>query len=138
VARPCFVTQVVVAPPLRWHVFPRVVQGPHVAPFRPVPEANRRPIINSAPTTIHNTNGFARPIPEARRGPVISNVAPARPITPLPGRSVAPVRTVAPQMRAVPMAQPRWGNANSFSHSVSHSAARGASGGGGHRGRGRG
>jgi hypothetical protein len=159
VARPCFVTQVVVAAPLRWHVFPhavparRVVQGPQVLPFRPVPEANRRPIINSAPTFINNVNNgsahFARPVSEARRGPIINsapavinsaNTGGAHLARPIPEarrgpiinsapqmRSQAPIRTVAPQMHS-----------NSFSHSVSHSAARGASGGGGHRGRGRG
>lgn len=59
VARPRFVTRIVVAPPVRWHVHrpapPTVVHrapapvhgGPTLRPYRAVPESRRSPIIHS-------------------------------------------------------------------------------------------
>jgi hypothetical protein len=70
-ARPHFVTRVIVAPPVRWHVHrsphavvhphsPRVVQGgpriihsaPVVRPYRAVPEAKRPPFVHSGGSPI--------------------------------------------------------------------------------------
>ena len=62
-ARPHFVTRIVVAPPVRWHVHrpahpvhaspPRIVQGgPTVRPYRPVPESRRPPFVHSGGSPI--------------------------------------------------------------------------------------
>ena len=97
VPHPVFFTRVVVAPPVHWHVFAHrqfvrgpiasaPVRGPQVLPYRSVPEANRQPIINSAPPAY-------RAVPESRRAPIIQGPA---------------IRSAAPQAQSAPISQPRW------------------------------
>jgi hypothetical protein len=74
VARPVFVTRIVVAPPIRWHAFPhtvvrsapqafvraapRIVQGgPVVRPYRAVPESQRAPFVHSGGSTFIHSGG---------------------------------------------------------------------------------
>jgi hypothetical protein len=88
VARPLFVTRVVVAPPVRWYVHrgpahfqhfehfqhsspPRVVHGgPTVRPYRPVPESQRPPFIHSGGGSFIHSGGasfiHSAPPPQAR------------------------------------------------------------------------
>jgi Protein of unknown function (DUF3300) len=84
-----FVTRAFIAPPVRWHVYPRTVQA---VPYRAVPESRRAPIINSAPPTYQR-------IPESQRAPIIQG-GPA-------------LRSVAPQVRSAPASQPHWAAAHS-------------------------
>jgi hypothetical protein len=86
VARPHFLTRIIVAPPVRWHVHrpqqhfhrappPRIVQGgPTLRPYRPVPEARRPPFVHSGGGPIVHGGGApivrsAPALPQARLTP---------------------------------------------------------------------
>ncbi len=84
-ARPHFVTRVIVAPPVRWHVHRHAHRpipsaqiihgGPTVRPYRPIPESRRPPFVHSGGGTVIHNAPAVRNAPALRSGPAIRGSA---------------------------------------------------------------
>ena len=159
VARPVYVTRVVAAPVriVQPHMHPGIVKDTrfarppvHVAPYRPIPESRRQPIIRSAPPMPQQHWGMVKHIPESQRQPIIRSTPPMPPqhsgiVKQVPRPAVA---QHAPVMRQQQMPAPQYraterpsrtvearGGGNAFNKGgwSNGGGSRGNGSGGGHR-----